>query len=204
MRVECIEAEEIKCTASSDQTLVVGPGHIIGDLTLSLYDNEQFGGPSGTTLVRFRFRDADGVGRQYSTALHPLAFWPESTDRATLAERPTQYDFVLMSSLDDRIAFTIAFDDGPPLCGVRKYQGFSARVKIDGSVLRVFARMNTDDPRAFRGHIDFVYDVPIRRLLWRKAPRSTGSDLLIENEPFVQIEEASAPKGIPPSPIWLR
>lgn len=204
MRVEYVESEKACFPLSMGQTLVVGPGQVVGDLKLSLYDNESFGGPSGTTQVQFRFRDADSVGRQYSTVLHPLAFWPELADRAILCERPAQYDFVLMSSIDDRNDFAISFDDGPPLCGVRKYQGFSARVQIDGSVLRVFASMNTDDPRAFRGHIDFMYNVPIRRLLWRKASRSTGSDLLIEDEPFIQIDNTPAPKGVPPSPIWLR
>ncbi|MEQ8844878.1 MAG: hypothetical protein RIB58_08475 [Phycisphaerales bacterium] len=204
MNVEYVETEESQFMASLDRTLAVGIGQVIGDLKLSLYDDARFPAPTGTTLVRFSFLDADGTGRQYSASLHPLAFWPGPTDRVFLSERPNQRDFGFMSSLDDRTPFEIAVEGGPPLCGVRKYLGFEGRVFFAGSAVRVFARMNTEDPRAFQGLINFVYDVPVRRLLWRNASRPAGGELLIEDEPFVQIEEVSAPKGIPPSPIWLR
>lgn len=204
MHTRYTEVNESTYAASSNRTLVVGPGEIEGDLALSLYDNERFGGPAGATLVRFSFRDANNVGRQYSTVLHPLAFWPEQSDRASLSEQPKQYDFALKATLDDRTEYLITFDDGAPLVGVRKYQGFAARMQVLGAVIRVYARINTEDPRAFQGFLNFVYDVPLHRILWRRATRSTGSDLLIEDEPFVLVENVPAPRGISPSPVLLR
>ena len=204
MIVEYGETEESRFSTSLDRTLVIGKGQVAGDLKLSLYDDARFPAPTGTTNVRFSFLDANGSGRQYSAVLHPMAFWPDPSDRVCLSERPQQRDFGFMSSLDDRTRFEIAIEGGPPLCGVRKYLGFEGRVFFVGSALRVFARMNTEDPRAFQGLINFVYDVPVRRLLWRNASRPAGGELLIEDEPFVQVEDAPAPTGIQPSPIWLQ
>lgn len=190
--------------------LRIGPGEINGVVNIEGFvdSRRQIGKEHGYLEVAFGFADSSGYACAYNNVLSPWALWPCDPIRP----RPAQGDFkkhvTLKTLLDTRDTAPIRYTDGGELINRHKYNDVTFEVREEERCLAVRLTVYVGDLVSMKEHAyrSMDYEVPLDRLLWRRAPKCSEDDVMPEAEDYVPIRLIGGDlvKGITPSPIIVR
>lgn len=200
----------IKILSTSRQPLRIGtlriePGELHGVLSIRNFIRAGHNDPPGLFLVGLQWNTPKGVGADYTSVMCITALLPnQQVSRITSRPVPRPWDFATGMTLDHRSEYQFEIQDQPPLRGQWKYTGITPFMYFRESDVLIRLELNTDDSRADRGIIVLEYTLPLDVLLWRKAPRLLPDEVFTEEEPWVDVQELSAPvPDLPTSPVWI-
>lgn len=186
-------------------TLRVDPGKLQGVMSIGHFTRAGYDDAAGLFIVGLQWNTPNGNGADYTSILNAVSLLPtqcESTLSTWPATRP--WDFVPAMSLDHRSEYQFEIKGQEPLRGRWKYTTISPYMYFRESTVLIKLALNTDDSRADRGIIVLEYTLPLDVLLWRKAPRLLPDEVFTEEEPWVDVQELSAPvPDLPTSPVWI-
>ncbi len=186
---------------------LIGPGEINGILDTEGFVDSQRGVSEGRGYLEvcFSFTDAEGVGYVYRNALFPWVLWPSEPIRVRPAAGEFAKRITLKMLLDTRDTAPIRFVNGTELVNRHKYNDVTFELQEEERSLAVRATVYigelvcSNEP----SYAAVDYEVPLERLLWRKAPVIAVDDVMPEGENYVPIirKTTGCSQGVTPSPI---
>lgn len=113
--------------------------------------------------------------------------------------------------MDTRDLPAMRYADGSELRSAHKYNDTTWQFRADESSLAVRLTVYIGDQTSGRqeSYVTVEYDIPLERLLWRKAAKFSDDDVEPESEPYVWVKhigtlsDPGVPKGLKPSPITV-
>jgi len=169
----------------------IAAGHMDGSLRLSGFVHPVTGDDSsGPTVVEVDGRVPDGRCIQYRTVLKPNIFAPQREDFVTLNPLGVNADYCVSYPISDvERNGDLGCGVLPPVRILGKYVTATAAIWAHGTEsLLVHYSINSDDPRAVRGSLRLGFELPITRLLWRKAPVISYDGWLAEAASHVDVK----------------
>lgn len=201
--------EAVQVVAEGSVRVSIGPGDVTGVLHVQGFGDAKRGIGRDRGLLRLSFAIVDeaGVHRLYLAILSLWALWPGKF--SGILVRPAEGRFrkhvTLRSVLDTRDDPVFRYEDGRELVTAHKYNDVTLQLREEdrglAARLTVYVGDLTQGTEDSYRSVD--YEIPLERLLWRRAPRCTSDDVEPEAADYVDIRPLDTPpmQGETPSPI---
>ena len=188
---------------ASGAKYVVGPGRIVGNLSVAAYTDALLTPDRGCFCVTFECNLNDGLAYGHSNILHCSTLWPSS---AVEYGAPFVEDLDTVSYLfDSRDSREIVLTDGRIIPVRLKYAGgdFSWRTVEAGLSVsfRIWASAALESGKP--GYETVQYHVPYQMLLWRKALVRRIDDFMVESADYVDFAPLETSLNLPLSAIRM-
>lgn len=166
----------VQISLADGRLLVVGPGEIVGSLTLvpgeaSQNGNDGIAENRGPLRAQLDFTDAAGVPRRFSRILPAEVLLPSASEPVRCVDDQQIPRPLITALLDDRTDMRIRLADGATVVIRRKYieARFSIQPYADHALVTAVIQP-ISDPHVRKGVLAVEYEVPWERLLW-EVPR---------------------------------
>ena len=193
--------EPVEVRNQDGTTLRVGPGEVRGVLRLSPHADAEH----DFFEIAYAFADATGTPWVHLNTLHLYLLWPGEGVMVRPSPEPIDADATLTLVLDTRETPPLRFEDGREVANHHKYNDVTYELRVQERCIAVRLSVYIGD--LTRGNeysfLHVAYELPLDRVLWRKAPTVYEDDLRLEDEGHCVVVKGEGGQlpALPPSPV---